>query len=125
MGQATLSTPSLDYTKDKENFLVIVVHKDENRQFGTEATFKLAVSAISHNFLFSAQFRIILHSPHNSACYFPYRTFSHIFSKIALDRIKTKHIVWKSRTFSYLADLNLGRFTSLIQSCSQFEPKIS
>ena len=83
-----------------------------------------AVSAISHNFLFSAQFRIILHSPHNSAYFCPYRTFSHIFLKIALDRIKTKHILSEFGTFSslligtwdvfVLADWNLGRFRTLL-----------
>ena len=79
-----------------------------------------AVSAISHNFLFSAQFRIIIHSPHNSAYFCPNHTCSHIFLKIALDRIKTKHILSESGTFSslligiwvvfVLADRNLGRF---------------
>ena len=79
-----------------------------------------AVSAISHNFQFSAQFSIILHSPHNSAYFCPIRTFSHIFLKIALDRIKTKHILLESGMFSslligiwdvfVLADRNLGRF---------------
>ena len=49
-----------------------------------------AVSAISHNFQFSAQFRTILYSPHNSAYFCFHRIFSHVFPKIALDRIKTK-----------------------------------
>ena len=83
-----------------------------------------AVSAISHDFLFSAQFRIILHSPHNSAYFCPNRTFSHIFLKIALDCIKTKHSLSESGTFSslpigiwdvfVLADWNLGRFRTLL-----------
>ena len=79
-----------------------------------------AVSAISHNFLFSAQIRIILHSPHNSAYFCPSRTFSHILLKMALDCTKTTHILSECGTFSslligiwdvfVLADRNLGRF---------------
>ena len=70
-----------------------------------------AVSAISHNFQFSAQFRTILYSPRNSAYFCFHRIFSHIFPKIALDRIKTKIIVvaswFENGTFS---SLKLGHF---------------
>ena len=70
-----------------------------------------AVSAISHNFQFSTQFRTILYYPHNSAYFWFHRIFSHIFPKIALDRIKTKIFVvaswFKNGTFS---SLKLGHF---------------
>ena len=82
------------------------------------------VSAISHNFLFSAQFLIILNSPHNSTYFCPNCTFSHIVPKIPLDCIKAKHIELESWTFLplligvcdvfVLADWNLGRFRTLL-----------